>query len=217
MYHLGVERQRRRVQVIVTIAILATLALLGRHQILRAAGWALVADDPVQPSDWIVIAVDADGAGVLEAADLVHQGLAHQVAVFDDSPDVVRREFARRGIFNEAKAARETRQLNALGVEHVQQIPYDVVGTEAEGTVLPEWCEAHRARSVIVVSSADHTRRLRRVLHRAMKGRGTTVTVRRARYSEFDPDAWWRERSGARTEIVEFQKLLLDLIRHPLS
>jgi hypothetical protein len=72
-------------------------------------------------------------------------------------------------------------------------------------------------RLIIVVTSSDHSRRLQRVLRRAMKGRGTRVIVRRSRYSEFDPDRWWQTRSGTRSEIIEFEKLLIDVVRHPFS
>jgi hypothetical protein len=40
--------------------------------------------------------------------------------------------------------------------------------------------------------------------------------VRYARYSEFDPDSWWQTRGGQRTQAVESQKLLMDILRHPL-
>jgi hypothetical protein len=33
---------------------------------LRAAGWVLVANEPVELADIIVVAVEADGAGMLE-------------------------------------------------------------------------------------------------------------------------------------------------------
>jgi hypothetical protein len=32
-----------------------------------------------------------------------------------------------------------------------------------------------------------------------------------------DPDRWWETRRGVRTEIVELQKLLLDVVLHPMS
>jgi hypothetical protein len=184
---------------------------------LRGAGWTLVADDPLRAVDVIVIALDARDAGVVEAADLVRSGISHKVALFADVPDDVDRELAKRGIGYDGRATRQTRLLRALGVDDVEQIPLPIAGTEDEGRVFPGWCDERRFRSVIVVTSADHTRRLRRVFHRAMKGRETKVMVRRARYSEFDPDQWWRKRDGVRTEIVELEKLLLDFIRHPIS
>jgi hypothetical protein len=49
-----------------------------------------------------------------------------------------------------------------------------------------------------------------------MKGHPTRVTVQPERYSGFDEDRWWQTRNGIRTEIIEFQKLALDIILHPL-
>jgi len=217
MYHLGViQRGRRRVvaAIAITGVILATI-FVGRHSLLRAAGWMLVADDPIHPADAIVVAVDAGRAGALEAADLVHGGLSSRVAVFADQPDEVERELVRRGIEHEDEQTRQSRLLLALGVGQVEQIAI-VTGTEDEGVVLPAWCAARGLRSIIVVTSADHGRRLRRVMHRALKGRQTEVMIRKARHSDFDPDQWWRERRDLRTGIVEMEKLLFDFIRHPL-
>ena len=204
-----------------TVAVLAgAIVVVGvptiRESILRAAGRALVVDEPVEPADIIVIALDTKGAGVLEAADLVRSGLATQVAVFADLSDPVDREFLRRGIPYEDTAARSTHQLKSLGVTAIQQIPR-AAGTEAEGRVLPDWCDQRQFRSVVLVTTPDHSRRLRRVLHRSMKGHHTRVMVRSARYSAFDPDGWWETRGGIRTEIIELQKLLLDVLLHPIS
>jgi hypothetical protein len=196
---------------------LACLVVL-RQPLLRAAGSALVVDDAVPPADIVVVASGADGAGVLEAADLVHGGVAARVAVFADPPDpVVDREFLRRGVPYEDAAARAVRQLRALGVEAVELIPRAVAGTEDEGRVLPEWCALRGFRSVVVVTTSDHSRRLRRVLRRSMNGHGTRVTVCAARHSPFDPDRWWETRQGARTQVIELQKLVLDIVLHPLS
>jgi hypothetical protein len=139
------------------------------------------------------------------------------VAVFADPPDPTDREFIRRRVPYEDRAARSIRQLKALGVEATEQIPIAVAGTEDEGQVLPDWCDQRGFRSVVIVSLSDHSRRLRRVLHRSMKGRRTNVTVRPARYSAFNADQWWVTRDGIRSGIVELEKLILDLVRHPVS
>jgi uncharacterized SAM-binding protein YcdF (DUF218 family) len=83
--------------------------------------------------------------------------------------------------------------------------------------VLADWCDRHGFRSVVVVSAPDHSRRLRRVLHRSMKGHQMRVTVHPARYSVFDPDRWWETRGGIRIDVEELEKLLLDVVRHPIS
>jgi hypothetical protein len=188
-----------------------------RQQVLRAAGWALVVNEPVAPADVIVVSQDSGGAGALEVADLVQSGIATSVAVFTDPPSGEDLEFIRRGLPYEDAGARQIRQLKLLGVTDVVQIPRTDVGTEGEGEVLPAWCSQHQFRSVVFVAAPDHSRRVRRVLDRIMKGHPTRVTVQPARYSSFDPDRWWETRAGVRTEIVELQKLVLEAIRHPVS
>jgi hypothetical protein len=208
-----------RILAAILLLLFASVVLVPalRRPILRSAGWALVVDDPIGPADIIVVAVDADGAGVLEAADLVHAGIATGVGIFADLANPADREFLRRGIPYEDTAARSARHLRSLGVMTIEQIPGTVAGTEAEGQMLLEWCARHEYRSVVVVSNSDHSRRLRRVFRRSIRGHRLSVSVRSARYSSFDPDRWWETRGGIRTEIVEFQKLLLDVARHPIS
>jgi uncharacterized SAM-binding protein YcdF (DUF218 family) len=188
-----------------------------REPVLRAAGWALVVNEPVAPADIIVVSLDSGGPGALEAADLVQSGIATRVAVFTDPPSGEDHEFIRRGLPYEDAGARQIRQLRWLGVTDVVQIPRTDVGTEGEAQVLPPWCDQHRFQSIVFVAARDHSRRLRRVLDRVMKGHPTRVTVRPERYSSFDPDRWWETRSGVRTEIVELQKLVLEVILHPIS
>jgi hypothetical protein len=188
-----------------------------RESVLRAAGWLLVGNEPIAPAEIIVVSLDSGGAGALEAADLVQSGIATRVAVFADPPSEEDHEFIRRGLPYEDAGARQVRQLRWLGVTDVVEIPRREVGTEGEGQVLPLWCDRHQLRSLVFVSARDHSRRLRRVLGRAMKGHPTRVTVQPARYSSFDPDRWWKSRAGVRTEIIELQKLVLDVVLHPMS
>ena len=188
-----------------------------RTWLLRSAGWALVAQDGIQPADIIVVSIDADGEGVLGAADLVHAGVATRVALFPDPPDRTDREFLRRGLPYSNRAAIAIIQLHALGVESVELIPASVSGTSDEGAVLSAWCAQRGFKTLIFVSTADHSRRARRTLARSLRGSGTRPIVRYSAYSEFDPDRWWRTRRGIRIEIVEAEKLLIDAVLHPLG
>jgi hypothetical protein len=205
---------------ILVVLALAAFAIVAirylREPILRAAGWALVVNEPVTSADTIVLTLDSDGAGALEAADLAQRGISKRVAVFMDPPSGENDEFTRRGLPYEDAGARQIRQLRSLGVTDVVQISR-IDGTEDEGRVLPRWCDEHHFQSIVVVTTNDHSRRLRRVLDRDMKGHPIRATVHSARYSSFNPDRWWETRRGVRIEIVELQKLLLDVMLHPMS
>jgi hypothetical protein len=216
---MSFRRPRRApIAVVVALAAAGIVAVPSvRRPILRAAGWALVVNEPVAPADIIVVSPDSGGAGALDAADLVQSGIATRVAVFTDPPSGEDYEFIRRGLPYENAGARQIRQLKSLGVTDVVEIPRTEVGTEGEGQVLPPWCDQHQFRSVVFVAARDHSRRLRRVLNRVMKGHATRVTVRPARYSSFDPDRWWETRRGVRTEIIELQKLVFEVVLHPVS
>jgi hypothetical protein len=187
-----------------------------RHALLRSAGRALVAEDIPAKADIIVISTDAMGAGILESADLVKAGFATRVAIFDRTPNRVQLEFARRAVQSLDLKLLSIQLLHALGLTDIQVIPSAVVGTEDEGKVLQRWCAANAIHSILFVSTPDHSRRTRRVLDRALGQRGIAVMVRYSKYSEFDPDSWWLSREGQRTEAVELEKLLLDVLRHPL-
>jgi hypothetical protein len=204
------------VALILALAIVAAVPSL-RWAAFRKAGWLLVVQTPLPKSaDMIVIATDAEDPGALTAADLVHSGVAPRVALFPDS-DPWEREYARRGVAFQNVEVRTSHYLQEMGVTNVERVPMPVVGSESEGVVLPAWFDQRQFHSVIVITTPDHSRRLSRILRRSMKGRHTIVTVQSTPYSSFDPDRWWQTRAGTRTEIEEFEKLLLDVVRHPLS
>jgi hypothetical protein len=196
---------------------IALAVAIAHRPLLRAAGWALVASDELHRADVIVVSSGADGAGVLEAADLLRKGIAGRIAVFSDPPDQIDREFIRRGAPYYNAAAVELWQLHALGVTSAEVIPRGAAGTHDESSILPQWCTDRGYHTVVLVSTTDHSRRIRRVMRRALQGHPTRVIVVYSRYSQFNPDDWWSDRSGVRTELIELEKLLLDILRHPVS
>jgi len=204
--------------VIVILVMSCAIAIAPlRISLLRAMGRFLVASDRLQVADVIVLSVDSDGAGVLEATDLVHERVANRVALFADPPDAVDREFLRRGVSYHDAAAVSVSQLHDLGIDAVEVIPRTVAGTVDESYDLAAWCLEHHYSRVVFVSTLDHSRRTARILARATRGRGIQLSVRGSRYSDFDPDGWWKSRTGTRTEIIESEKLLADVLLHPLS
>jgi hypothetical protein len=207
----------RRRFFVIALAVLFVTGVVMRHAALRAAGRLLIVDEPISNADVIVVPPWAGDSGAIDAADLVHRGVAPRVAVLSAPPKPADQELARRGISYVDETGDLVHLLQALGVNVIDVIPNSVAGTEAEGEILPAWCDQQRFHSIVVISAPDHSRRVRRVMHRSLQGHATTVVIRSARYAEFDPDRWWETHGGLRVGIVELQKLLLDFARHPIS
>ena len=214
----GARRRWIRFSVLVIVLAIGVMTIpRARTAVLRTLGHALVVNDSATGADVIVISVDATSAGVLEAADLVRKGVANTVAIFAELPGPAELELARRGILPHDRTSRALEQLKLLGVADPIRIPTPVDGTTAEGAVLSRWMTERGFHNVVIVTTADHTRRMRRVLRRALKNQNATVAVRAAQFSQFNADTWWHTRTGIRTGITELQKLLLDVLSHPLS
>ena len=163
-------------------------------------GMGEVVDEPIEKADAIVVSLISGGAGALEAADLVQSGIATKVAVFADPPHGRRpRVHSPRASLRQREREAGSSAEVAQGVGDVVEIDRTYAGTQGIGEVLQPWCDQHKFRSIVFVAARDHSRRLRRVLDREMKGHPVQVMVRPARYSSFDPERWWHTRSGIRT------------------
>jgi hypothetical protein len=211
------RRPRRWLRALPALALLLAIAFAMRHTVLRGAGRLLVVDEPIERADAVVVPTWASDAGAIEAADLVHNGVTPLVAVLGVRPTAAEEELKRRHVRHQNETEDLIELLRSLGVAKIDVIPSAAGGTQDEGMALASWCRERRLQSVVVVSAPDHARRARRVLRRSMGDAPTRMTIRAARYAAFDPDRWWTTHDGLRIGIVELEKLLLDVIRHPLS
>jgi uncharacterized SAM-binding protein YcdF (DUF218 family) len=209
-------RLRTRVALLLVVVAGGAFAIpASRALLLSTVGRALVAEDPLVNADVIVVGPDVGDAGVLEAADLVHRGIASRVSVLALPPTAVTREFGRRGILYADASTTQVALLRRLGVEQADLLSLSVNGTEETGARLAEWCAAQRIQSLVLITGPDHSRRFRRVMRRNMATTGTRVVLRVSRYSPFTAEHWWERRGTLRTGLIELQKLALDLVRHP--
>lgn len=188
-----------------------------RRQALQPLGYVLLAEDGFERAEVAIVPTWAGPAGALEAADLFLSGKIGRVAILAGPSDRAQQELRRRGVQVLDSADQLTKVLTALGVTAIERLPRVASGTEAEGEILSEWCGLHQIGSIVVITSPDHSRRLRRVLRRSMTDASTRVSIRFTRQSSFRPESWWQDRGSSRIVIIELQKLLLDVLRHPFS
>jgi hypothetical protein len=207
---------RRRLRLLlVAVVVIGTSGAL-TPSIARSIGGVLVATDVLEVADVIIVPGWTHESGALEAADLYKRGIASRVAVLGPAPEPSRQELIRRGVVAIGDPW-VVSLMRRLGVQTIEVIPGYSTGTDADGKLIASWLEQNRVRSAVVVATSEHSRRLRRIMHRALEDKAASVLVVSARFSTYEPDRWWKTRAGVRTTLVELEKLLVDVVTHPFD
>jgi hypothetical protein len=117
--------------------------------------------------------------------------------------------------------------LGAMGISYIREDAYNVqvlmhegvpaaairslqppiINTSDELGAVSAALEEEKGKSVIIVTSKVHTRRVRILWHRLAAGRGQAI-VRAASDDPFEPGRWWRTTGDALDVVREFLGIL---------
>jgi uncharacterized SAM-binding protein YcdF (DUF218 family) len=173
----------------------------------RGAGRWLVREDPLGPADAIVVLSGSMPARAEEAGRIFNMGYAHEVWV--SRPVSPAEELEAMGIhylgeedFNRAVLIHE-----GVPESDVSIFPQPIVNTEQEIEEISAQMRREGKTSVMIVTSAQHTRRVR-ALWRKLAGDDLRLIVRAAPQDPFDANRWWRNTSDTFSVVREILGLL---------
>ena len=198
-------RHRRLAIAVLAVAALVILAVAAYRPALHLIGQALVVEDAPAPADAVVVVAGGTPTRESTAAGLYHRGLAPLVVLSNDfTPNRVRELIAlgarRLDYQGEARLV-----LDRLGVptDAIVALAVPVKTTEAELRVVAESAQARGWRRVILVTSPQHSRRVKLVWTRAASGsiEGLVAIVKE---DDFPGDGWWRKRRQAENILHEY-------------
>ena len=202
-------RRRRLLQVsIAGVLLLSVVTYAASTPILTAIGGLLVHADPLERVDaMIVLAPTLDR--ILEAADLYRGGHAPLVLVTRERRGAAEQLLIDRGLV-ESGEDRRRQLLHALGapLESIVVLDGFASSTAEEAMRFADWARGRPVRSVLVVTSPEHTARARLTFVRAVRNLPVKVIVHPSTLTQFRPDTWWHSRSTLREGVLELQKLL---------
>ena len=165
--------------------LLCLLLALGVYR----AGSYLVVADPLEPSDAIFVLANGGPARLVEAGYLYRRGLAPLVGISlaDDHMSAAR-----------TLAGQPSRQEEAVNVllhvgvprHAVARLNRVVVNTYEELNADFEYARAHGIRRVILVTSPQHTRRVRLIWNAHYQSR-VPALVHPTPFEQFDAARWW--------------------------
>lgn len=191
-----VPRNRRRIILAAIPCVFLVLVLVAFFSVGR---W-LVAEDPLVKARAIAVLNGRMPVRALEAARLYRQGYAPEVWITRTSEPG--ESLRAMGIPFEGEEVYSTRVLIHEGVPataiHVLEPP--IVNTADEVRVISKALEPEKDRSVILVTTKAHTRRVG-LLWRKLAPEECRAIVRATTEDPFDPHHWWRN-SGDALDVV---------------
>jgi uncharacterized SAM-binding protein YcdF (DUF218 family) len=202
-------RLGRLVALALVLSTMVTVALG-----VKAAGLYLVAGDALAPSDAIVVLDGMTPAREVEAALLYRQRLAPVVMVArarDPSP------LARRLAGEPGPQERSVRALEHAGVPRraIARMDRTVENTAQELQVDFEHARAQGFRRVILVTSPEHSRRVR-IMWNARHQATVPALIHPTPYDTFDAANWWRSRRSLERGLHELGGILHYRVGSPL-
>jgi len=83
-----------------------------------------------------------------------------------------------------------------------------IIGEREEALLLKSYCEEHKLRSFVIVTSAYHSRRARWMFQRVVGAQGIEVGIDPASNENQPAATWWLHLSGWKSVPPEYVKLL---------
>jgi uncharacterized SAM-binding protein YcdF (DUF218 family) len=176
-----------RFKLLFLLALLMVTGLLG----FRNLGRWLIREDPLSSADVIFVLSGAMPPRAEEAAKVFHRGYAPEVWV--SRPENPASQLEALGIryVGEEEYNREILVHEGVPDAVVHILPDSILNTEQEVREVAREMRRTGKRSVIIVTSPQHTRRVR-ALWKKLVGGNLTLVVHAAYEDPFDADHWWR-------------------------
>jgi uncharacterized SAM-binding protein YcdF (DUF218 family) len=197
------------------LALLYVLISAYHGLILTSLGRYLVVSHPPEKSDLIVCLGSASVERGLAAADAYSRGLAPEIFVVreitPDGYDIL----TQRGVSYPESRERMIMMLKGLGVPASAIVTRETPAesTVMEASILRELVSEKNYRSLILITSPTHSRRAWLVFKKALEEQDVRILVIPSPYSNYNPEAWWKNPRGLREVVPEYQKLVYSFFK----
>ncbi len=177
------------------LVLLCAVVYVARHPIMRFTAESWIVNDPAAHADAILVLGDDNfyGDRATEAAQLFRQVVAPVVVASGrrlrpgaGMSELIEHDLIERGVPK----------------ENVLRFPHDADNTREEAVALRRLAKEKGWKSVVVVTSNYHTRRVRYIFQKVFPS-GVEVSVASARDGDFDPEHWWERRKSVKEFLGE--------------
>jgi uncharacterized SAM-binding protein YcdF (DUF218 family) len=201
------QRIRRGVLRVLVVALALAAAALACF--LPFAGTYLVAQQPLEHADAIVVLAGTRAERWLEAVDLFRDGWAPRIVLSRGRIDIGEAKLSALGVRfpQDADLARDAMLQMNVPADAIVLLPESLDNTAQEAASARRLAAAAGWRRIIVVTSMYHSRRAGYAFAREFRGMPMDIVMRVTRYDSAVPARWWTTRQDIRYVTSELQKL----------
>jgi uncharacterized SAM-binding protein YcdF (DUF218 family) len=191
--------------VFICLLVLCVLLIVGfvcRAPLLRGVANEWVVNEPLSKADVIVVLGGGPDTRPFEAARLFHLGLAPKILLMDSkhSPS------AELGLIpSEAELGRDILLKENVPTNAIFVTTDIVTNSFDESIALRNWAKTNIVQRAIIPTDPFHTRRVRWLYHKELKGTGIQVEIEAVPVNQYDVNTWWQHEEG----VVAFQNEVL--------
>jgi uncharacterized SAM-binding protein YcdF (DUF218 family) len=197
-------RHRRMLRVVLG---LAGILLLGGVLSLLGVGRWLVVENPLERAQAIVVLSGRMPLRALEAAKLYREGYAPKVWVTHSSEPGATLEAMQIAYLGEDFYNLRVLVHEGVPADAIRVLEPPIINTADEIAAVSAALKEEKGRTVIIVTSKVHTRRVGILWHRLVAGRGQAI-LRAASDDPFEPRRWWRTTGDALDVVRELLGIL---------
>jgi len=197
----------------IVLVLLIALAYAFRSQILTGMADLLVVNDPLQPADMIFVLNGDYNTRPFRASELYEQGLAPVIVIA--KAEMLPAE--KLGLApNDTDVSINVMKKLGVPPEKIVVLPVEggTTSTFDEAIALRQYIESHNIRSLILLTSAFHTRRAKWIFDRELAGLPVRTEVAAVPHYGFDESNWWQSEDGLITLNNETIKLAYYFLKY---
>ena len=189
----------------------AIAAVVAAAAFLPFAGRYLDVNEPLERADAIFVLAGARAERWLEAVDLHRERWAPRIVLSPGRSETAERRLREMGIRfpSDAERARDAMTQLEVPLNALVILPQEVDNTAQEAAAIRAVFQREGWRTLIVVTSVYHSRRVQLAFRREFRDTRGCVIVRTTRYDSATPRRWWAARRDIRYVASELQKLVL--------
>jgi uncharacterized SAM-binding protein YcdF (DUF218 family) len=195
------------------LLLLVSLVYALRSQILTGMADLLVVNDPLQPADIIFVLNGDYNTRPFTASELYKQGLAPIIVIAQS--EMLPAEKLRLAP-NDTDISIGVMEQLGVPPEKIVVLPVEggVTSTFDEANALRQYIETHNIHSLILLTSAFHTRRAKWIFDRELAGLTIMLEVAAVPSYGFDESNWWQSEDGLITLNNEYIKLAYYFLKY---